>query len=76
MAGIVLSILAGTPVGSTIVATDIAAFLSAVLLEKQQGEYDYEKIKILIACAGILLVTGCSKMYIQENPQQAIRLIM
>lgn len=45
MSGIVMSILAGTPVGSTIVATDIAAFLSAVLLEKQQGEYDYEKIK-------------------------------
>lgn len=34
------------------------------------------KLKILIACAGILLVTGCSKMCIKENLQQAIRLIM
>lgn len=37
MAGIVMSILAGTPVGSTIVATDIAAFFISSIIGKAAG---------------------------------------
>ena len=37
MAGIVMSILAGTPVGSTIVATDIAAFFISGIIGKAAG---------------------------------------
>jgi zinc transport system permease protein len=35
--GIILSILLGTPVGSTIVVTDIAAFIVCVVIEKIRG---------------------------------------
>jgi len=37
MSGIVMSILAGTPVGSTIVATDIAAFFISSIIGKAAG---------------------------------------
>ena len=38
LAGILISIIAGTPVGSTIVAVDIAAFLICILIAKIRGE--------------------------------------
>jgi zinc transport system permease protein len=47
LVGMIISIMGGTPVGSTIVAVDIAAFLIFALIGKAKGEYKAQEIVLI-----------------------------
>ena len=60
LSGILISVLAGTPVGSTIVAVDVAGFFLCCLVEKVFSR-NKRKSSVLLGLFLAMLLMGCAK---------------
>lgn len=60
LSGILISVLAGTPVGSTIVAVDVAGFFLCCLVEKVFSR-NKRKNSVLLGLFLVMLLMGCAK---------------
>lgn len=60
LSGILISVLAGTPVGSTIVAVDVAGFFLCCLVEKVFSR-NKRKNSVLLGLFLAMLLMGCAK---------------
>ena len=60
LSGILISVLAGTPVGSTIVAVDVAGFFLCCLVEKAFSR-NKRKNSVLLGLFLAMLLMGCAK---------------
>lgn len=60
LSGILISVLAGTPVGSTIVAVDVAGFFLCCLVEKAFSR-NKRKNSVLLGLFLTMLLMGCAK---------------
>lgn len=60
LSGILISVLAGTPVGSTIVAVDVAGFFLCCLVEKVFSRNKRKK-SVLLGLFLAMLLMGCAK---------------
>lgn len=60
LSGILISVLAGTPVGSTIVAVDVAGFFLCCLVEKVFSR-NKRKSSVLLGLFLTMLLMGCAK---------------
>lgn len=60
LSGILISVLAGTPVGSTIVAVDVAGFFLCCLVEKVFSR-NKRKSSVLLGLFLAMLLVGCAK---------------
>ncbi len=60
LSGILISVLAGTPVGSTIVAVDVAGFFLCFLVEKVFSR-NKRKNSVLLGLFLAMLLMGCAK---------------
>ena len=60
LSGILISVLAGTPVGSTIVAVDVAGFFLCCLVEKVFSR-NKRKNSVLLGLFLTMLLMGCAK---------------
>lgn len=60
LSGILISVLAGTPVGSTIVAVDVAGFFLCCLVEKAFSR-NKRRSSVLLGLVLAMLLMGCAK---------------
>ena len=60
LSGILISVLAGTPVGSTIVAVDVAGFFLCCLVEKAFSG-NKRRSSVLLGLFLVMLLMGCAK---------------